>query len=340
MGRRGFASYSQSWSPPHYTVDDSAKVVNGYTPPGLSNWGRWGEDDERGTANLISPEMIVAAAALVRRGAVFSLALPIDDTTPRSPSRPPVKHYFLMSGSDGIAGNPYNEGSPGFVFNDDAIDVPLQGSTQWDGLAHAVAEDSLYNGFWAGNVTASGGAARMGIDALRDKFVGRGVLLDFARAAGVSWLPPGTPIGPTELDAACDAQGVSVGCGDILLLRTGYLSHWWRLRSDGERSAFLAAGEAGLSFSAVDWLAERDIAAVAADNLGLEVLPSENGVPRRLPVHQTLLVDLGLTIGELWELDELAADCAQDGVYEFLVAAPPLNLPRAVGSLINPLAIK
>jgi kynurenine formamidase len=340
MGRKDYATYGTSWTPPDYEVDERGKLVGGYTPPGRNNWGRWGEEDERGTANLIQPAMIAAAAKLVERGDVFSLALPVDETTPSFPGRPTGKHYFLMSGTDAVAGSPYNEHAPGFIYNDDAIDIVLQGSTQWDGLAHAIAEDSVYNGFWAGNVTAMRGAAKVAIGAMRESFIGRGVLLDLARVAGVDSLEPGHVVTPEELDAACAAHGVEVGEGDILLLRTGYLSRWWGLETPEQKTAYFTDGEPGPGFACVDWLADRNIAAITCDTIGLEVLPGEPDQPRVLPVHHSLLVDLGLTIGELWDLDKLAADCAEDGRYEFLLVAPPLYLPRAVGSVLNPIAIK
>jgi len=340
MGRKGYATYGSSWTPPDYEVDERGKLVGGYTPPGRHNWGRWGEEDERGAANLTTPAMIAAAAKLVESGEVFSLALPIGDPTPAFPGRPAGKHYFLMSGTDAVSGSPYNEHAPGFVYNDDAIDIVLQGSTQWDGLAHAVAEDSVYNGFWAGNVTAMRGAAKVAIGAMREKFIGRGVLLDLARVASVDSLEPGHVVTPEELDAACEAQNVSVGEGDILLLRTGYLSRWWGLETADEKTAYFMDGEPGPGFACVDWFADRDIAAVSCDTVGLEVLPGEPNQPRVLPVHHSLLVDLGITIGELWELDKLAEACVADGRYEFLLIAPPLYLPRAVGSVLNPIAIK
>ncbi len=340
MGRKEYATYASSWSPPEYEVDERGKLVGGYTPPGRSNWGRWGELDERGAANLTTPAMIAAAAKLVEHGDVYSLALPVDSTTPAFPGRPTGKHYFLASGTDAVAGSPYNELAPGFVYNDDAIDIVLQGSTQWDGLSHAVAEDSVWNGFWAGNVTAMRGAPVAAIGAMRESFIGRGVLLDLARVAGVDSLEPGHVVTPAELDAACEAHGVTVGEGDILLLRTGYLSRWWDLETPEQKSDYFTDGEPGPGFACVDWFADHDIAAVTCDTVGLEVLPGEPDQPRVLPVHHSLLVDLGITIGELWDLERLGEACAADGRYEFLLVAPPLYLPRAVGSVLNPIAIK
>jgi kynurenine formamidase len=339
MGRKGFSTYSKEWSPADYTVDSKGKVQGGYTPPGRSNWGRWGEDDQRGAANLTTAEHVRSAAGLVKRGRIFSLALPLDASSPLMPGRAPAKHYFMNTGSDAVVGSPYNEHAPGFTYNDDSVELATHGSTQWDGLAHVQAEDTLYNGNWAGNVTAAAGASVLGIGNMRESFIGRGVLLDVARLKGVDWLEAGTAITPEDLDAVCEAQGVTVGAGDVVIIRTGYLARWWAL-PEGERDRWFGEGEPGCGSACIDWIADRDLAAVAADNVGFEVMPMEDPESRVLPVHQALIVDLGVTIGELWVLNELAEDCAADGVYEFLLVAPTLYLPTAVGSPLNPIAIK
>jgi kynurenine formamidase len=339
MGRREYGTFQPAWRPPAYDVDEAGKVRGGYQPTGRHNWGRWGPDDQRGTANLITEREVLAAAGLVRRGRVFSLALPIDETAPRWPARPPVQHYFLMSGTDIVAGTPYNADFEGFVFTDDCIQMATQASTQWDGLAHVAYQDSFYNGFWSGGLTAARGAETVGIGEMRTSFVGRGVLIDLARAAGVAALERGYAVTAADLDEACRQQRLEVRAGDIVLLRTGYLGLWWGLTTDEERRDHFS-GEPGPGVDALEWLAERDVAAVAIDNVGFEVMPSEDPAGAPMAVHVRALVDLGLTLGELWDLDELAADCAADGVSEFLLVAPPLHLPRAVGSPLNPIAIK
>ena len=338
MGRReAYGTYAASWTPPSYTVDDRGKVVGGYHPPGRHNWGRWGEDDRRGTANLIGPEQLRNAAALVRRGRAFSLSHPVDATSPRFQGRPAPKHYFMMTGSDAVVGSPVNAGFEGFVWNDDCIDMALQSSTQWDGLAHVQVDDTLYNGFWAGSITAAGGSPAVGIGALNESFSGRGILLDVARSEGVERLEPGQVITPAMLERAVEAAGLAIEVGDIVLIRTGHVTQWASLVTEEEKNGFVFAAP-GIGMAAADWLAERDVAAVVSDTTGLEVAPSEGDV--QSPVHRFFLVDLGLTIGELWNLEELAEDCAQDGAYAFLLVAPPLYLPRAVGSPLNPTAIK
>jgi kynurenine formamidase len=320
MGRDEPGSYHpRRWSPPTYSVNDQGKVVGGYLPTGPHNWGRWGEDDRCGTLNTITPELVVRAAGLVTQGKTFSLALPISGDAPRWWGRRAPLHYFTMTGSDAITGLPHSGTESGVTFTDDYLDMALQASTQWDGLAHWSVQDCLYNGFWAGNIT-SAGSNDLEVSAWKDKIVGRGVLLDVARFMDVDRLRPGTAITAEMLDATAEQQNVAVEAGDIVLVRTGHAP--------------------GLSRSTVPWLHEHDIAALASDTQGVEVAPNEEPVVRPHPLHQAALIDLGLPLGELWWLEELSQDCAGDGVYEFLLVAPPLNIPGAVGSVLNPQALK
>jgi kynurenine formamidase len=340
MGRDGAGTYHpKRWTPPTYTVDDDGKIVGGYTPTGPNNWGRWGNDDKRGTANLIDAEAIRYASSLVQSGQVISLALPIDEAGPRWPGRPAPKHYFSMTGSDGITGLPYSGLVPGVTYTDDYLDMPLQGSSQWDGLAHWAYQDSLYNGYWAGNIGASTGSPDLDIAALKNSFVGRGVLIDVARHLGVEYVEPGMPITAEMVDEIAAAQGVEFRTGDILLIRTGYLKPWYSLADENAQRAFFAKVP-GLSRDMIPWFKSHDIAAVAADTVSVEVMPNEEPIDRPQPIHHAALIDLGLTLGEFWWLDDLGDACAEDGRYEFLLSAPPLNIPGAVGSMINPMAIK
>lgn len=173
-----------SWRPPNYTVDTDGRV-EGHLPPDQSNnWGRWGPLDERGTANLITPADVAAAAGLVRRGEVHSLALPLDRRGPVHPERSGIVHLYAYSGADCVVGSELGRRFPRFQGSDDYIFMPLQGSTQWDAFAHCAYDDVLYNGFWAGTVEGYGGARRGSIHQLRASMVGRGVLLDLPRLHG------------------------------------------------------------------------------------------------------------------------------------------------------------
>ncbi|HEX8079883.1 MAG TPA: cyclase family protein [Jatrophihabitans sp.] len=293
----------------------------------LSNWGRWGEQDERGTVNLITGERLAAAAQLVRRGRVFPLGIPLDENGPQSGMRGNPIHLMSETGAEQVFPG-------GFRYADDYIFMPLQSSSQWDALAHVYYDDRMYNGFPAGDTTVKG-AVRCSIDKQAAGIAGRGVLLDIAALKGVDWLEAGTVITPEDLDAACQAQGVTVLPGDILLFRTG-----WRRKfvQEGDAAAFMA-GEPGLGQRCCEWLHERDVAAVGSDNWAIEVLPGESP-DALLTVHMVLIRDMGMSLCEILDLDELAEDCHTDGCWEFLFVAPPLPISRAVGSPVNPLAIK
>ena len=294
----------------------------------LRNWGRWGDTDERGTVNLITPERVVAASGLVKRGAIFDLGIPFDSKGPQ-PGGGRINPVRLMSetGAD-------QEFPGAFHYADDYVFMPLQAASQWDGLAHVFYDDQLYNGFPASDVGPHG-AKHCSIDKLAKGIVGRGVLLDIARLRGVEWLEAGTVISPEDLDAAAARQGVEVKPGDILLFRTGWRTKFVR---EGDATAFMA-GEPGLGLACCQWIHDHEIAAVASDNWAIEVLPGEIDT-ELLPVHMVLIRDMGVTLGEILDLDELAADCESDGVWEFFLTAPPIKFTAAVGSPINPLAIK
>jgi kynurenine formamidase len=339
MGRTKPGDYSIGWSPPPYSVDGHGKVVDGYQPREPHNWGRWGEEDQRGTQNLIGPEQRIAAGQLVRSGKMFSLALPLQATAPVWPPRPAPQRLAQMSGSDAVVGSPANEAAPGLEWSEDILTVATHGSTHWDGLGHAMTGDTMYNGFWAGNVTAAAGCGKLGIEQQRECFVGRGVLVDAARQQGVEVCPDRSVITPAMLDAGLDAQTVRLHPGDILLVRTGYLAGWWT-RPEGQAPIEYFLKSPGISREAIGWLHEHGVSALATDTIAVEPLSAEDPEDRVFPLHVGCLVDLGLTLGELFVLDELAADCAQDGVYEFLLAAQPLHLPGGMGSPLNPIALK
>jgi kynurenine formamidase len=318
------------WEPPAYRVDADGKV-EGATPGTPNNWGRWGDDDQRGTANLFTPERVAAAAGLVRSGKRFSLALPIGGLATPS-HRPPPLHLFHHTTADRILGD---RGMGGLQTSDDYVVMALQGSTQLDGFGHVGAGDTLYNGYWAGLVSARSGARRLGVHHQAIGIAGRGVLLDVARRQGVDRLAPDVAIGPEMLEATASAQGVEVKAGDVLLVRTGQLGWWLDLPDKGEAGI----GEPGLSPRTVPWLAEHDVAMVATDTTAVEIIPFEEGQPA-LGLHIGALRDLGLLLGELFDLDDLAGDCAADGVYECFLVATPMPVVGGVGSPLNPLALK
>jgi kynurenine formamidase len=296
----------------------------------VSNWGRWGSEDERGTLNFVTPEKVRQAAACVRRGRIFSLGLPFGADGPQIGQGGRVNPLHVMSALH----MGYGPDPEGFRYNDDLVVMPLQCATQWDSLAHVYYGGKLYNGFPASSVT-SAGAARNSIDKVGAGVVSRGVLLDVARASGEKRLAPGRAITPVDLEKAEKVEGVKVGSGDVLLVRTGHISVF---TADGNREGYMRQMP-GLGLGCVEWLHAREVAAVATDTNAVEVIPFEDPTAP-LPVHLLCIRDMGLTLGEMFVLDALAEDCAADGVWEFLFTAPPLKVAGGVGSPLNPLAIK
>jgi kynurenine formamidase len=302
----------------------------------FSNWGRWGEDDVLGTLNFLTPDTRAAAGRLIRTGRSFSLAQSFDMNGPQKGWRRrtnPV-HTMLDTGTDAAAGN---QGFPhGIGGADDVIAMPLQCSTQWDGLGHIFDHGKAWNGRAAEKVVTSDGDLVTGIEHMAPYVAGRGVLLDVGHVLGTDGeLPDAFAITEEHLNATAEAHGVRVGCGDIVLVRTGQLA---RVRREGWGE--YAGGPApGLSFTTAGWLHRTEIAAIATDTWGFEVRPNEFDHAFQ-PLHQVVIPNMGLLIGEMWDLDALAADCSDDGVYEFWLTAAPLPITGAVGSPVNPVAVK
>jgi kynurenine formamidase len=295
----------------------------------VSNWGRWGDDDERGTLNLIDADARRRGAACVRTGKTFSLALPLNEDGPQTgviPGRDNPSHR-MVAVNQAYTGDPDD-----FTTSDDAVAMGLQAATHWDALAHVSYGGTLYNGFPASSVTEAG-AVRCGIDKA-GPIVSRGLLLDVARVRGGERLEGAHPVTGDDLDAAADLAGVSVVAGDVVLIRTGQI----QVLQKGDKDAY-GHPSPGPGIDAVTWFHDHDVAAVATDNLTFEVFPCE----RRdlfLPVHLLDLRDMGLTQGQNFDLEALSADCADDGAYAFLLEASPQPFTGATGSPVNPVAVK
>ncbi|XVQ07401.1 cyclase family protein [Spirillospora sp. CA-255316] len=301
-----------------------------------SNWGRWGEDDVLGTLNFLDEGKRRESAALVRRGVSLSLSQRFDMNGPQKGWRRrtnPV-HTMLDTGTDAALGD---QGFPhGIGGVDDVIAMPLQCSTQWDGLGHIFDHGKAWNGRPAEKVVTSDGDLVTGIEHMAPYIAGRGVLLDVGQVHGQNGeLPDGIAITEEHPTQAAAAQGVRVGRGDIVVVRTGQLS---RVRRDGWGD-YAGGAAPGLSFTTASWLHRTEIAAIATDTWGFEVRPNEFEHAFQ-PLHQVVIPNMGLLIGEMWDLDTLAADCAADGVYEFWRTAAPLPITGAVGSPVNPIAVK
>lgn len=302
----------------------------------LSNWGRWGPDDELGTLNLVTPDHVREAAGLILRGRTFALGLPLDEKIQSGlfGGRWNPIHTMLATGTDAVAGN-QDTGQAFLRYADDAVNLPCQCSTQWDALAHIFFDDKMYNGYPATLVDARG-ARKNGIENYKDRMVGRGVLLDVARYKGVASLDDGYPVTNADLDGTAAAQGVEVRTGDFVILRTG---HQERCLAKGDWTGYAGGDAPGLAFETCYWIRERDIAAICADTWGCEVRPNETDEANQ-PWHWVVIPAIGIAMGEIFYVKELAEDCAADGIYEFFFCAPPMNLPGGCGSPINPQAIK
>jgi kynurenine formamidase len=300
------------------------------------NWGKWGPDDQLGTVNYITEQKVIEAAGLVRKGKVFSLALPLDASGPMTGAYGRVNpvHVMLQDGGDIASGA--QDHFPALRYTDDAVYLVLQCATQWDALAHIYHEGKMYNGYGTEAVNSTG-ANKNSITNVKDKMVSRGVLLDIARYKGKPWLDVSEPIENDDLAGCAEHQGVAVGEGDIVLVRTGRLAY---VRQQGKWGDEYSGGPApGLAISVSEFLCERHVAAIATDTWGIEVLPNETADVFQ-PLHIILLVNAGIHIGEMFDLEALAEDCAADGVWDFMFVAPPLTVTGSVGSAINPQAIK
>lgn len=310
--------------------------------PPRSSWGLYGADDALGTLNLLTPERVVAAASCIRTGKRFTVGLPLDLPSPTFFGREPLEHTVISL-------------APGML--DDKLDSYWpQGSTQWDAICHFGTGGIFYNGNTEDDVRAG----KLGIHAAaREGIVGRGVLLDVARhAAGT-----GTPIDPESsfeilpelLDATAAAEDVALRAGDVLCLRTGWIGWYLGLDPD-ERVAPAEASRnhvdfacPGLSFrpAMAEYLWDHGVAAIAADNPTAEVMPpppSPTGDPTLTDpdatLHAQVMGKLGMTLGEFFDFERLADDCAADGVYEFFFSAAPISVTGGIGSPPNAVAIK
>lgn len=296
----------------------------------VSNWGRWGDDDQRGTLNLIASPVITRAAASVQTGQVFSLAMTLSLNGPQDGSPPPGRINPVRTM---LAINTPMSGSPNAArYSDDIVVTPTQTATHWDALAHTTFRGVMYNGFPETAVDASG-ATKLGIESAGE-IVSRGVLLDVARHQGVDALPGRFAVTKAVLEAVEEAQGSPVERGDIVLIRTGQASFF--LRGDVSR---YRRPVAACDYDTALYFHQREVAAVAIDNAPFELLPA-NVEEVVLPLHVLNLVYAGLMQGENFVLEELAAACAEDRRYTFLLSATPERFLRSTGGLVNPVAVR
>jgi kynurenine formamidase len=294
----------------------------------VKNWGRWGADDQAGALNLITPERRRAAAAGVQLGLTVSCAreLPVD---PSAENPRPALHLMTRAGDDCVA--------PGLGLEStgDFIGVAFHGmaTSHIDALCHIFVDGRMYNGFPAADVKSTG-ARRGSILCAADGIVGRGILLDIPRLKGVDFLDPGTAITPDDLAAAEAAQGVRVGEGDILLVATGRDA---RRAATGPWAPFVD-GLAGLHVTCVPWLHDRGVAVLGSDGVS-DVLPGNPPPGWPMPIHQCVIVAMGVHLLDNLRLDRLASSCAQHARWSFLFTVAPLVVEGGTGSPANPIAL-
>jgi kynurenine formamidase len=302
--------------------------------PPESSWGVFGDDDQAGTINLLTPSEVLSAAKLIRTGKTFSLNWDLEQPDPPLSGRRALRHTIYRDA----------------VGTDDYYDCfYTQRSSQWDALCHIRhPEHGFYNGCAPEQVTGQPGS-RNGIDNwARRGIAGRFILADIARSRELTGNPldqkAAEGIGADEIQATLSAAGVSPQQGDILVLRFGWIS--WYQKASAEDRSYAAGppgeiGTPGLAHqeSVAQWLWDQHFAAVVTDSPALEMLPVDASSLDTF-LHIRLIALLGIAIGEMFQLDELAADCAEDGVYEGMFVAAPLNKVGGSGSPANALAIK
>lgn len=299
---------------------------------GRSAWGLFGPDDNLGLINLLTPERIADAARLVRRGALFSLNAPLDAFSPPIASGRGIPRHHVLH-------------APGTFGFDDVYDNFFpQGSSQWDSLGHVgYAPDAFYNGASEEDVAHG---RRNTIDHwARHGIAGRGVVLDMARTLAEAGRPyePGTStrFSVEDLEAARARSNIEFREGDIVILHTGFAA-WFVAQPTPVRTSVaramttpgIAAGE-----DMCRYLWDAHVAAVACDTFAVEAFPPESFGPLGF-IHRMLIGQFGMALGELWWTEELAADCAKDGVYECFLVSAPMHAPGGIGSPPNAVAIK
>lgn len=291
----------------------------------VSNWGRWGADDQRGALNHLGEAEARAAAALVRRGRTVSLSRDFPVTP--GPENPwPAHHHMVIAGDD-----PCIPGVDGLEASTDYIGIAFHGmaSSHLDALCHVFQGGRMYNGHPASEVKSTG-ARRNTVMTLKDGIAGRGILLDVPRALGVPFVDPDHLTTVAELERTEEAQGVWAGKGDIVLIRLG---------RDARRASHADQAVAGLEPEVAAWLHQRQAAILGGDGVHDPIPPGRVAPGWPMPIHMLGLVAMGLHLLDNLYLEEVAAACAEEGRWAFLLTLAPLRIPGGTGSPLNPIAL-
>lgn len=309
---------AQSGGAHHETAADFVQLMTQ-----LSNWNRWGKDDQLGAVNLITPAKRRQAVSLVKEGASFSMARNAEMV--EAPDNPqPIVRKMVRVG----VGAP----TTGIGGTSDTFFIAYHGlaHTHMDTLCHFLYDGKMYNGYAQDQVTENG-AARNSIINFKNGIITRGVLMDIARLKGVDYLEPNVSIYPEDLDAWEKKARVKVGAGDVILVRTG---RWARRDAKGPWPS--SQGLAGLHMSCAKWLHQRDVAILGGDG-AQDVIPSGvAGVSQ--PIHALAIVAMGMPIFDNCDLELVGRQAEQRRRWEFLVTASPAAVPGATGSVLNPIA--
>ncbi|MEE2777415.1 MAG: cyclase family protein [Acidobacteriota bacterium] len=286
----------------------------------ISNWGRWGEDDELGTLNLVTAQKTLAATKLVREGTTVSMALDLNKVQDAVNANP-FRHTLSVSTFSGhqVAGDEYSVQYHGFAHS------------HLDGLPHFIHKGKMYNGFPMSGLKPDG-AEHLGIHNFKNGIVTRGVLVDMPWVRGVDFLEPGTALTRADYEAFERKSGIRISSGDVVLVRTG---RWEGVRQQGQ-SNFLARA-AGSHASLAKFFKERDVAVIGCDGVS-DVMPSGvEGLAN--PLHELVLVGLGLPILDNLDLEAVSKAAQERNRFEFLFVGAPLRVPGGTGSPLNPLAV-
>jgi kynurenine formamidase len=296
---------SQGWNPP---------------PPEQRCPSKWGANDERGAANLQTPQSVLKASQMIREGKIYDLGKVLDASIPRSGAR---SYSLNLARTSGPNGRNQQRGNEETVFTELG-----QIGTQFDGLAHQALGPHLYNCVENDAVAARTGFTKLGVEKIGGLFT-RGVMLDIAALKGVDILPFTYEITVADLEEAMKRERVDFGSGDTVLVRTGWGRHY------GVNNALFMSGEPGIGIAAAEFLAKRNIMMVGSDNWAVEIRPyPDKGL--FLPVHGFMLVVNGIFLLENLDLEAMS----RDKVYEFALIVQPLKLKGATGSTVVPMAVR